>query len=100
MKRFLIAALPLALPFLFFSDAQAAEVGLLQILNGFSAKESCSCAFVVEQSDEYCKEFGQVEGFKVDVAIDHATKSVKASYAGVTRTAHVSDSGGCMLDPL
>jgi hypothetical protein len=98
MKRFLIALIPL--PFLFLSDAQAAEVGLLQILTGFSAKEGCSCAFVVEQTDAYCTEFAQPPGFKVDVAIDRAQKTLTASYIGMSRTARFTDSAGCVLDSL
>jgi len=90
----------LPLPFLFLSQAGAAEVGILHILTGFSAKESCSCAFVVEQGDDYCVQFGQVEGFEVDVAIDHDEKLVTATFNGTSRTAHFTDGTGCLLDPL
>ena len=98
MKRVLVALL--ALSFLFLSDARAGEVDIQQILTGFSAKESCSCAFVVEQRDDYCMQFGQVEGFEVDIAIDHAEKSVRATFSETSRTAHYTDSEGCVLDPL
>ena len=98
MKRFVMALLPL--PFLFLPEAGAGEASILHILTGFSAKESCSCAFVVQQTDDYCVQFGQVEGFEVDVAIDHETKIVTATFNGTSRTAHFTDAAGCVLDPL
>lgn len=97
MKRFVMALL---LPFLFLSEAGAGEVGIVHLLTGFSAKESCSCAFVVQQTDDYCMQFGQVEGFEVDVAIDHEAKMVTATFNETARTAHFTDAAGCVLDPL
>lgn len=77
-----------------------APVGLLQLLTGFSAKESCSCAFVVGQSDEYCQAFGQQPGYAAKVSIDRAAKTVTSTFMGVSRTAKAAPGAGCTLDPL
>jgi hypothetical protein len=70
------------------------------LASGFSAKESCSCVFVVEQTDAYCKAFGQPsDSVAPKVEIDHAALSVTASFLGATRTAHFVDGSGCALDP-
>lgn len=67
---------------------------------GISAKESCSCAFVVLQSDAYCKAFGSPADYvTVNVQIDHATKGVTSTFFGAVRTAHYVDGAGCTLDP-
>jgi hypothetical protein len=79
--------------------AIAADVTV--VLNGYGAKETCSCAFVVEQTDDYCKVFGQGStAFQVTLAIDHGAKKVTSTFAAVTRTAHFTDGQGCTLDAL
>ncbi len=67
---------------------------------GISAKESCSCVFVVLQSDAYCKAFGSPADYvTVNVQIDHAGKGITSTFFGATRTAHFVDGAGCTLDP-
>lgn len=75
-------------------------VDLFVLLTGFSAKETCSCAFVVEQTDEYCTTFGQVKDFpSVVIHIDRAAKTVTSEVTGArTRTARFSATDGCLLD--
>ena len=68
------------------------------LLTGFSAKETCSCAFVVGQTDTYCTAFGQQAGFKVDITIDHTAQKVTATYVTTTRTATAKAGQGCTLD--
>ena len=84
-------------------DAGIPEGGAndIQLLLGFSAKETCSCAFDVGQTDTYCTAFGQQPGYTVTIAINHTTQIVTASILGITRTAHVaSPATGCLLDAL
>jgi hypothetical protein len=72
-----------------------------ELLMGFSAKETCSCAFVVGQTDTYCQAFGQQPGYMVTLTIDHQAKTVTADVGiGETRTARVTSGGGCTLDGL
>jgi hypothetical protein len=74
---------------------------LAELLMGFSAKETCSCVFVVGQTDAYCQAFGQQAGYSVTLTIDHQAKTVTADVQiGETRTARVTTGGGCMLDAL
>ena len=80
--------------------AQARPADEFEILTGFSSKESCSCAFVVEQTDAYCQAFGKVGTYDVAVAIDRAAKTVTASFGGVSRTARFTDGAGCVTDEL
>lgn len=80
--------------------ARAKPAGLLEVLTGFSAKETCSCAFVVEQTDDYCKDFGTIEGYDVTIEIDRTAKTVTSQVVGTKRTARASEGTGCVLDPL
>jgi len=80
--------------------ARAKDANTFQILTGFSSKEACSCAFVVEQSDEYCTAFGRIGGYAVEVAIDRGARSVTSSFLGTVRTSRFTEGAGCRLDPL
>ncbi len=71
-----------------------------EVLTGFASKEACSCAFVVEQSDAYCTEFGQIDGYPTKIEIDREKKTVKATFNIVSRTAHFSEEKGCVTDEL
>ena len=78
--------------------ARATDANPLAVGNGFSAKEACSCAFVVEQTDEYCSAYGQTGAFPSAITVDRAHKTVTSSFAGVTRVARFTDGAGCILD--
>jgi len=80
--------------------AGAKSANIFQLLTGFSSKETCSCAFVVEQTDEYCKAFGQSAGYDVAITIDRTARTVTSSFGGVTRTATMKDGEGCTGDAL
>jgi len=98
---FLVVPALVAAAGLFSSDrAGAKSANIFQLLTGFSSKETCSCAFVAEQTDEYCKAFGQQPGYDVVIVIDRTAKTVSSSFGGVTRTAAMKDGEGCTADPL
>lgn len=82
------------------SRARAREASQLEIMTGFAAKEACSCAFVVEQTDEYCKAFGQSGPAPVVITIDHKSQVVTSSFAGTTRSASFTEGAGCLMAPL
>jgi CubicO group peptidase (beta-lactamase class C family) len=69
------------------------------LLTGFSAKETCSCAFVVGQTDDYCKAFGQQQGFNLVITIDHSAQKITSTYQTLARTASAKAGAGCTLDP-
>jgi hypothetical protein len=97
MRRFVALALLLTPIVIASHDATAAPAGVIDLLTGFAAKESCSCAFVVGQSDAYCIKFGMQSAFAATITIDHTAKTVSASAVGLTRTAHLG-ANGCLLD--
>ncbi len=82
------------------SRARAKSANQFEVLTGFSSKEACSCAFVVEQTDDYCKALGKIGGFEVDVSIDRAASSVTSTFVGVKRTARFKAGEGCRTEPL
>ena len=102
MRRSVLSFVLLApLALLVSSDASAGPpANEFQILTGFSAKETCSCAFVVGQTDAYCNAFGQQAGYAVTITIDHAAMAVTSTYKTSTRTAHFTAGAGCLLDGL
>jgi hypothetical protein len=96
MRRFVLAAL---LVVAFGSTARAdGDFDLLGVLLGFSAKETCSCVFLADQTDEYCTAFGQTAGLNVTLAIDRAARAITSTFQGTSRTAHADAAGACQLD--
>jgi len=82
-------------------QARAKNADLFEILTGFSSKETCSCAFVIEQSDEYCTSFGKFTGYDLTITIDHTAKTATSNFAGqLARTSHFTEGAGCQVDPL
>lgn len=101
MLRTSAAALLVGLAMLVSSDrVRAKEANVFHILTGFSSKETCSCAFVVEQSDAYCTAFGQPSGYEVAITIDRSAKTVTASFGGASRVARMKEGEGCLVDAL
>lgn len=81
--------------------ADPATANVAELLMGFSAKETCSCAFVVGQTDTYCQAFGQQPGYVVTLTIDHQAQTVTADVGfGAPRTARLTAGRGCTLDGL
>jgi CubicO group peptidase (beta-lactamase class C family) len=74
------------------------DTDIPHLLTGFSAKETCSCAFVVGQTDDYCKAFGQQKGFNITITIDHNAQQITSNYQGLARTASAKPGAGCTLD--
>lgn len=90
----------LVVALLLFAAASArAEASLLELLTGFAAKETCSCIFVVGQTDDYCKDFGS-PSFPTTITIDRTAKTVTSSAGISSRTARFADGAGCTLDAL
>ncbi|MBX3187161.1 MAG: hypothetical protein KF819_09105 [Labilithrix sp.] len=101
MRRFIFSGLLVGLAVVGVSDrARAKPANVFQILTGFGAKETCSCAFVVEQSDDYCLAFGSQEGYDQVITIDRAAKTATSSFGGNVRTARFTEAQGCLIDPL
>jgi hypothetical protein len=70
------------------------------ILPAFTAKETCSCRFVMEQDAAYCTAYTEQWLPISEVTVDEAAKRVTARGLGVTRSAgYVGPREGCRLDP-
>lgn len=69
------------------------------ILPGFTAKEYCSCRFVMGQTDAYCRGYVQQWLPISEITVDEAARTVTARGTGVLRSARwLSPRQGCRLD--
>lgn len=80
--------------------ARARDANTAEVITGFSAKETCSCVFVVDQTDAYCTAFGKPPGAQVSIAIDRTAKTVTSTASGISRTARMQAGEGCTVDAL
>jgi len=73
----------------------------LRLLVNFAAKETCSCVFVMRQSDAACLEYSRQFIPVGNVDIRHGQRRVDATqggtWAGTAR--FVDDRLGCVLEP-
>jgi hypothetical protein len=82
------------------SDLNSYASNDLVMLTAYTAKEACSCLFVMAQSEDYCRlwvrENPPVAGFSVD----HESRTVASSallFWGA-RARYVDDDFGCVLE--
>lgn len=69
------------------------------ILPGFTAKEHCSCRFVMGQTDSYCRAYVKQWLPISELAVDDVSRTVTARGTGAIRTARWrSPREGCRLD--
>ena len=69
------------------------------ILPAFTAKEYCSCRFVMAQSDDYCRGYVKQWLPISEIAVDEPTHTVTTRGTGVTRSARWrSPREGCRLE--
>lgn len=99
-KAFVLSFLGSCASLLSSDRARARLPDQFEMLTGFSAKETCSCAFVVEQTDDYCKSFGKLGTYQVELTIDRSAKTVTSKFTVVSRTARFTEELGCVNDLL
>lgn len=72
----------------------------LQLISGYTAKELCSCLFVMEMDEPYCRAWTKASPAVADARIDLEKKTVEAGallFWG--RTARYVDADfGCVLE--
>ncbi|XXF77990.1 hypothetical protein P2318_33830 [Myxococcaceae bacterium GXIMD 01537] len=72
----------------------------LQLATGYTAKEACSCLFVMEQSEEFCRAWTKaspdVAGFRVDRDARTVESSALLMWGG--RARFVDAKSGCVLE--
>ena len=98
MKRF-IAAVALALGV--GGCVPGYDNNDLQLITAFTAKETCSCLFVMGMSEEYCKAWTKESPAVASWTADPAGKTVEASalYLWGARARYLGTEFGCTLDP-
>ena len=70
------------------------------LLPAFTAKEHCSCRFVMEQEEAYCSRYSRQYLPITSREVDEAQRRVTVRATGVTRSARwLSTREGCRLEP-
>lgn len=72
----------------------------LQLAPAFGAKAMCSCLFVMERDEEYCRVWTRQTPAVADFRIDREKKMVEsgALFFWMERARYVDDTFGCVLD--
>ncbi|MFT5680018.1 MAG: CubicO group peptidase (beta-lactamase class C family) [Myxococcota bacterium] len=75
------------------------DTGLLRIAANYGARLACSCLFVMEQDEAYCKTWVRASPDIVKLKINEAEKSVTARALGVVRAEvrWVDERSGCQF---
>jgi hypothetical protein len=73
----------------------------LMLVTGYTAKDACSCMFVMEQTEEYCRAWTKANPALGHFTFDKTSKTVTSSAAVLwSATArYVDDTVGCQLQP-
>lgn len=72
----------------------------LELITAFTAKSMCSCLFVMEMDEAYCKVWSKQSPAVADFRIDHQNKTVEsgALLFWMKRARYVDDTFGCELE--
>ena len=72
----------------------------LQLLTGYTAKDMCSCLFVMRQSEAFCTEWTRANPDIRTIRVDHANRAVEAQsvlFWGA-RARFVDRRRGCVIE--
>ena len=72
----------------------------LQLISAYTAKEMCSCLFVMQRDEAYCRAWTKESPAVADVRIDREKKTVESGAVlfWMRRAHYVDDQFGCVLD--
>ena len=72
----------------------------LELINAYTAKELCSCLFVMEQTEEYCRAWTKASPPIARPRIDYRAKRVSSSAAIIwgASARWVDAQAGCVLE--
>lgn len=72
----------------------------LRLITGYTAREACSCLWVMEQTEDYCRNWVKnnppLARFTIDAQSKIVTSSAAILWSATAR--YVDDSSGCVLD--
>lgn len=78
------------------------DAGLLPLGTGYQAKLYCSCLFVMNRSEKYCKKFVAVSPAIFKVSANRETKTVEAKalyFFAKAKAQWRNKETGCLLEP-
>ncbi len=80
-------------------DVHTYDNSLFQLASGFSAKEMCSCLFVMQRPESDCAEWTRVSPDVAKYKVDHDAKSVRSRALGMGKTVArwESERTGCVI---
>lgn len=72
----------------------------LQLVTSYTAKDFCSCVFVMQMSEEYCRRWTAASPAVATVKVDYKERSVQTAAALLwgEKARFVSDREGCILE--
>lgn len=73
----------------------------LELVTGYTAKETCSCLFVMEQSEDFCQRWTTASPAIATAHVDRENKRVHASALALwdATARFVDERRGCVLEP-
>jgi hypothetical protein len=95
----MIAILPLLLGCAKSEPVHTYDATLLQLASGYSATMACQCIFMMEQTEEYCREWTRVSPEVARFRIDRDTRTITARSLGFrpVRAVWVDERHGCVV---
>jgi len=73
----------------------------LVLVTAYTAKDACSCLFVMERDEEFCRAFVKASPAVARLTIDKEKKTVETSAVLLwgARARYVDARNGCVLEP-
>lgn len=72
----------------------------LQLVTAYTAKDFCSCMFVMEQSEDYCRRWTAADPAVATVRVDSKARAVETAAVLLwgARARFVNEREGCVLE--
>lgn len=105
MKRAVLAVLLGALGLVLASCGSGGrkryENNDLVLVTAYTAKDACTCLFVMERDEAFCRAFVKASPSVAQLTIDTEHKAVETSAVLLwgARASYVDDRTGCVLEP-
>jgi len=81
-------------------DVRTYDNSLFELASAFAAKETCSCRFVMQREEDFCREWVRVSPNVAKPKVDEEERVVTARALGMGKATarFVDDQLGCVLD--